>query len=714
MVTPKLHKYQRYAADFVKQRRASGLFLDMGLGKCIDDNTLMPTPFNGFVKAKDIKINDYLFDRKGKPTKVLKIYKHHNKKSYQVILDDNRSFICCDEHLIPFYESTLIKNKQLKDIIKDYKRKHYNIPSNEAVDFPKSSHKVNPSIFAKEIKSGKHTEISNEYLFDSKKNRELLLNNLTSSTYVYSKTNKKLKNQMIWIAQSLGYKLSFETNKLNSHQYRISQISKARKSNRIISITEVEPRNMVCFSVDNDEKLYLINDFIVTHNTLITLTALSELAQEGRLRGNILVIAPKKIAVNTWPDEIEKWDHTKNAKYTVITGLKPKQKKELFDEIESNPKKAQFYFVNRELVPELVKRFSKNWPFPNVIIDELQSFKGYSSSRFKSLKKVRNQINFIVGLTGTPAPNSLMDLWAQITLLDGGFRLGRTISAFREEYFLPGRRTPQGFPYEWLLKENTETDIYNKINDIVVSMKASDYLDMPPITYNTIKVKMTKKEQKVYNTLKKEKVLPLLDGSEITSANAAVLTAQLLQLSNGAIYNNNDEKDVNDIILLHDHKLEALEDIIDSSQGQPLVVFYWYKHDLIRLTKHFPQAEVFDGSRAHKDKWNRGEVPILLLQPSSSGHGLNLQDGGHIIVWFALPNWSLELYQQGNARVFRQGQTSPVIVHHIVTENTMDDKVLKRLAMKDENQNKLLNAVKAQTEIISDVTNDLKSEFENL
>lgn len=754
MVKAKLHNYQRYAAEFIKTRPMSGLFLDMGLGKAVDENTIIPTP-KGMAKIKNINVGDPIFDRKGNITRVIALFRHKNKKAYEVTLADGRSFICCNEHIIPFYDKTekiheniipFIQSKPLSEMLDDYKTDNgsssefkYAIPQNKAVNFDEyKNHKEKP--YNVGIILGSNTnDIPVEYMIDSIHNRKQLLmgildvkgniktENDRSQHYSYSSPNKNRIKQLKWLTQSLGYASYVQANTLHIYSNEIivsneklikkltndSLISPLMDMTDIVSIVEVKPRNMICFTVDNDEKLYLINDFIVTHNTLTTLTAFSEMAQSGKLKGNILIIAPKKIAVNTWPDEIEKWDHTKNAKYTVITGLTPKKRKALFDEIETNSDKAQIYIVNRELVPKLVERFAKKWPFPNVILDELQSFKGHSSSRFKSLRKVRNQIRIIVGLTGTPAPNSLMDLWAQITILDGGQRLGPTISAYREAFFDPGRRTPQGQPYEWILKPYADDVIFNRINDIAISMKAADYLQMPAVTYNTIKVKMTAQEKKVYNTLKKEKVLPLIDGSEITSANAAVLTAQLLQLSNGAIYNNATEKDTADIVILHDHKLEALDEIVDQSQGQPLVVFYWYKHDLVRLQKAFPQAETFDGSREHKDKWNRGEVPILLLQPSSSGHGLNLQDGGHIIVWFSMPNWSLELYQQGNARVYRQGQTKPVIIHHIVTENTMDDKVLARLAEKDENQNHLIDAVKAGPSIQTSLMDDLKSELKN-
>lgn len=443
--------------------------------------------------------------------------------------------------------------------------------------------------------------------------------------------------------------------------------------------------------------------------TLITLTALQILGQYNMIQSHILIIAPKKIAVNTWPSEIEKWDHTRGTNYVQMSGISKKKRDKIYEDLQTSIDEGKainrgklkpeertvppaIYFINRELIKDLVDKFQKDWPFQIVIIDELQSFKGYNSSRFKALMKVRPQIERMIGLTGTPAPNSLMDLWAQIALLDQGQRLGKNITAYRSRYFNPGRTTDMGYPYEWILKYDAESQIYAHISDIVMSMKSVDYLTLPDVTYNTITVKLTPEQRKVYKQLQKEHVLNLIDGSEITAANAAVLSANLLQLANGAIYKTDDKSQV---VELHQHKLDALEQIIDSSQGQPIIVFYWFKHDLLRLQDRFPDAVAFNGKPETVDAWNNKEIPILLLQPSSSAHGLNLQKGGHIIVWFALP-WSLELYLQGNARVARQGQTEPVIIHHIMTANSMDQRVMAALESKDVTQSSLLSAVKAQ------------------
>lgn len=432
--------------------------------------------------------------------------------------------------------------------------------------------------------------------------------------------------------------------------------------------------------------------------TLITLTALSELGQEGMLNGHILVIAPKKIAMNTWPAEIKKWDHTRNAKYTVLTGLSKKKRDEELRQVFNKP--AQFYFVNPELVAKLVELFGKYWPFKTVVIDEVQTFKSYNSQRFKAIQKVRPYINRVIALTGTPAPNSLMDLWPQITLLDSGNRLGHNITAYRETFFNPGRRTPQGYPYEWILKPGAEDEIYNRIDDIVVSMKAKDYLKMPDITYNNVEVSMTNKERKIYQQMKKEHVLPLVDGNKITSANAATLSAHLLQLANGAIYM---DKDTRDVAELHTQKIDALEQIIDSSQGSPILVFYWFQHDMKRIKERFgDDVTIFDGSPKHIEMWNNKEIPVMLAHPASAGYGLNLQEGGHIIVWFSLPNGNLGVYLQSNARLYRQGQTEPVIVHHIVTKGTVDIGMLRSLDDKEEKQDRLMESVRAELNDVSD------------
>lgn len=425
--------------------------------------------------------------------------------------------------------------------------------------------------------------------------------------------------------------------------------------------------------------------------TLIALTAFVELAQQGRLHGHVLVIAPKRIAINTWPDEITKWDHTKHGVYTQLAGLSKKKRDKILDDIETSP--PTIYIINRELIPKLVQRFPKEkWPFLNVVIDEAQSFKGYGTQGFKALKSIAPYTMRWIELTGTPSPNGLMDIWSLVYLIDGGQRLGENITQYRSRHFVPGRRTPEGYPYEWLLIHGHDQYIHHVIKDVVISMMKKDYLNLPPVTHNVIELEMTKKEREIYNQLKKDKVLPLINGDAIEAANAAVLSGALLQLSNGAIYADEERKEV---IELHDHKLNALEEIVDGSNGQPILCFYWFKHDVIRLARHFPEAEVFTGEPEQLKRWNDKEIPLLFAHPASAGHGLNFQYGGHILVFFVVPR-SLELYLQSIGRLDRNGQTEPVIVHYLKMRGTVEDRVIATLLEKQDVQQALIDAVKAE------------------
>ena len=428
--------------------------------------------------------------------------------------------------------------------------------------------------------------------------------------------------------------------------------------------------------------------------TLVTLTALAELACDGQLFGHTLIIAPKRIAQLTWPNEINLWDHTKNARFETITGLTKKKRDALFDAIPTSP--PTIYLANREIVQQIVDRFpGKDFPFLNIVLDEAQSFKNYGSVRFKKLKTVIPYTHRVIELTGTPSPNGLMDIWSLIYLIVGGARLGKNITAYRETHFDPGRRTPEGYPYEWILKPGHENFIHNQVKDVVISMSKKDYLSMPDVVHNAIDCEMTKKERVIYNELKKEHVLTLVDGETIEAVNAAVLSGALLQLSNGAIYK---DKERSEIIELHKHKLEALEEIIDGANGQSILCFYWFKHDLIRLKQHFPDGEVFDGTVEQLKRWNDKQIPLLFAQPASAGHGLNFQYGGHILVFFSIPT-SLELYEQSIARLHRNGQTETVIVHYIKTRGTVEDIIVKRLLEKQLTQQALIDAVKAEMEI---------------
>lgn len=430
--------------------------------------------------------------------------------------------------------------------------------------------------------------------------------------------------------------------------------------------------------------------------TLVALTAFVELAQANQLFGHILIIAPKRIATLTWPDEITKWPHTKHGRYEVLAGISKKKRDKLLDEVEG--KEPTIYVINRELLPKLVDRFpGKSWPFPNVVIDEAQSFKNYAGLGFKQLKTIAPYTHRWVELTGTPAPNGLLDIWALIWLLDGGYRLGENITEFRTRHFVPGRRTPEGYPYEWHLIDGHQDIIHNKVKDVAISMTKKDYLNMPDLTHNVIEVEMSKSERAVYNQLKKDKILPLVNGDVIESANAAVLSGALFQLSNGAIYA---DEHRNDIIELHKHKLNALEEIIDGSGGQSILVFYWFKHDLIRLQRQFPDAEVFNGKSEQLARWSNKEIPVLFAHPASAGHGINFQHGGHILVFFCVPR-SLELYEQSIARLHRNGQTEAVIVHYIKTRGTIEDRIMATLSEKQFNQQLLIEAVRA--ELLEDI-----------
>lgn len=417
--------------------------------------------------------------------------------------------------------------------------------------------------------------------------------------------------------------------------------------------------------------------------TISTLTAIDELLNTYELIHKVLVIAPVSVAKATWPAEIDKWEHLKGLTYSLVVG-NPKQRLEALD------KNVDIYITNREQVKWLVDFYRTDWPFDTVVIDESSSFKDASTQRFKSLKKVSTKIKRLIELTGTPAPNNLMNLWPQIYLMDQGERLGKTVSQFRERYFYAGSKNGH-IVYEWILKPEAEKQIYEKLDDLCVSMKAKDYLKLPPRTDNVIEVEMTAAEQKQYRSMEKDFILELPE-SDVVAVNAAVLANKLLQMANGCIYDENKKPQ-----LLHNQKLDALERIIEDSQGQPILVFYNYKHDRDRILAKFKEAKDLNIQEGDVDKWNRGEIPILLAHPQSAGHGLNLQYGGHLIVWFGL-SWSLEYYQQANARLDRQGQTEPVIVHHLVTKGTMDERVLQVLSKKEKGQNDLLRALKAQIE----------------
>ena len=412
--------------------------------------------------------------------------------------------------------------------------------------------------------------------------------------------------------------------------------------------------------------------------TVITLTALWQLALDSFDVSRVLVIAPKRVAEDTWPKELAKWEHLTGLTSSLVLGSAAERKAAL-------QKKAFLYIINRENVAWLVK--NHYWDFDMVVIDELSSFKSNKAERFKAMKKVRPMVTRIVGLTGTPAPNTLLDLWPQMYLMDMGQRLGRFIGGFRDRFFLPDKRNRE-IIYSYKPREGAEDAIYALISDICISMKAADYLDMPERIDNRIEDSMSPKERKLYDDFQKDMVLSIGD-EELDAANAAALSNKLLQMANGAVYG--EDKTV---IPIHDRKLDALEDLVEAANGKPLLVAYWYKHALQRIKARFKNVRCIDTAK-DIDDWNAGQIPLALIHPASAGHGLNLQDGGCTIVWFGL-TWSLELYQQLNARLWRQGQKHTVVIHHIITKGTHDEDVMRALENKDTRQSALIEAVRAR------------------
>ena len=418
--------------------------------------------------------------------------------------------------------------------------------------------------------------------------------------------------------------------------------------------------------------------------TIITLTAISNLILLGDV-SRVLIIAPKKVAESTWSAEISKWEHTKDLRVSKILGT-PKQR------INAINEDADTYIINRENIPWLVTNCFKCWKWDMCVIDELSSFKSNKAQRFKSLKKVRPYFKWIVGLTGTPAPNTLIELWSQIYLLDGGQRLGKTLTSYRDAYFTPGDRNGM-IIYNYNLRPGAEEAIYKKIDDICISMKSKDYLKLPDRVDNKILVNLPKEARKTYDDFVRDLIIQLED-EDITAANSAVLTGKLLQICNGAIY----ADDTKEVIEVHEEKLNALLNIIEEANGKPILVFYNFKHDISRIQEFLKRNKIESRELKNNDdieNWNKGNIRVMLTHPASAAYGLNIQQGGNIIVWFGL-TWSLELYQQACARLYRQGQKETVIINHIIAKGTVDEDVIKALQGKEINQNLLLEAVKAR------------------
>ncbi len=438
-------------------------------------------------------------------------------------------------------------------------------------------------------------------------------------------------------------------------------------------------------------------EFILTHpiaavilemglgKTVCTLDAINQLMYDSFEISKVLVIAPLRVAKVTWADEIKKWDNFSHLRYSIAVGTE----KERLEALQAD---ADIYIINRENIQWLVEKSKIPFEFDMVVIDELSSFKNWNSKRFKSFMQVRPRVKRVVGLTGTPSPNGMMDLFAQFKCLDMGARLGRFITQYRNAYFVPDRMNGQ-IVYSYALRPEAEEKIYDKIADITISMKALDYLQMPELVETRYPVYMDEKEDAQYEQLKTDMILAYKEDDDITAANAAALSGKLCQMANGAVYSESGEA-----VHIHDRKLDALEDIIEAANGKPILVAYWFKHDLERICKRLDALKIEYArisSPGSIEMWNKGEFAVGLIHPAAAGHGLNLQSGGSHIVWFGL-TWSLELYQQTNARLWRQGQKNKtVVVQHIVTAGTIDEDILDALTSKDDSQKRLINAVKA-------------------
>lgn len=414
--------------------------------------------------------------------------------------------------------------------------------------------------------------------------------------------------------------------------------------------------------------------------TVSTLTAVKRMIYSFEV-SKVLVIAPKKVAETTWTTEADKWEHLRCLKLSKVIGTEKERAEALGAD-------ADVYVINRENVCWLVRYLNGRMLFDMLVIDELSSFKSHTAQRFKALKSVRYQFSRIVGLTGTPAPNGYMDLWAELYLLDGGERLGKYITRYREEYFHP-LISVGAVVYRYGLNVMSDIVISKKISDICVSMKAGDYLQLPKRIDNTINVILTKDEKRQYDRFESEEILKI-NGETITAANAAAVTNKLLQYANGAVYD-----ETKNVHTIHDAKIEALEELVEAASGDPVLVFYSYRHDAARIMERLKKYDpvMLEGEKDISD-WNEGKTKVLITHPASAGHGLNLQAGGHIIVWFGV-TWSLELYQQANARLHRQGQTKPVMIYHLITKGTMDERVMKAIANKENGQNAMIDAVRA-------------------
>lgn len=753
---PKMHDYQIYAKEFIKTHPRCGLFLDMGLGKAVDDETKIPTP-TGLKKVGDIQVGDKIFSMDGNITTVEAVYKHINKTAYSVKLEDKRSFVCCDEHLIPLHKKGIGVNdvKPLKNLIKDYKENNngkitykYAIPWNKPVQYKGHQEKFPVEAFGIAITHGKWINNQLEFSDETPNTAKIIFNRINQEqinklleelknnvdvngvfnkipdwcinlcpleksklimslagldyesmiTGEYPKTleiklpNEEMAKQVQQLSWSMGHACEYKwrpRKKIAEISIQFSRKETSDRGLKIIEITQVSNRNMTCFTVSDKTHTYLINDYIVTHNTLVTLMALWEIAPPG----HILVIAPKTIAKATWTDEIKKWNIPVRTKSFVINEkgkeLSKKKRLEMYQNLLNEP--PSMYFINREKFTDLVanlpeKNGVKICPFHTIIVDELQSFKNYTSNRTKALIKLAPYCQRFIGLTGTPTPQGLMDLWSEIHFMDGGRRLGKNITQYRNRWFIPTMYI-NNHPVGWEPLPNAENEIYSLINDLVISIKNPN-IKLPPVTFNNINITLDADEMKLYKKFAKESAMILDDGRTVTAANAGQLRLKLTQMASGSIYI---EKGKHEYKIIHEKKLDICEYIINNTSGN-IIIAYQFKSDLDMLLKRFPNASVFKGDLDMMDEWNKKKIPIMLLNPASAGHGLNLQYGGHTLIWYTTPT-NLEFYLQCNKRLARQGQTEPVTIHHLLVEKTVDIQNLKLIEMKNTNEERLIEAV---------------------
>ncbi len=420
--------------------------------------------------------------------------------------------------------------------------------------------------------------------------------------------------------------------------------------------------------------------------TSIALTAIDDMLHDSFEVRKVLIVAPIRVAKVSWPDEIQKWDHLSELRYSVAVGSKEER-------LSAMKADAEIYIINRENLTWLIEESGLPLDFDMCVLDELSSFKNWQSKRFKSFMKLRPRLKRVIGLTGTPSSNGLMDLFAEFRCLDMGERLGRFIGQYRTSYFKPDRCNGN-IVYSYKLLPGAEEEIYQKISDITISMKSTEFLQMPELVNSEYTVSLDEEEQKKYDAMKKDLILPLTDGGEVTAANAAALSNKLVQMANGAVYSDDEQ-----VSVIHDKKLDALEDIIESANGSSVLIAYWYKHDLERIMERLKKLKIGYSTISTDEsirRWNAGKIAVGLIHPASAGHGLNLQQGGNIMVWYSL-TWSLELYIQTVDRLFRQGQRAETVsVIHVITKGTIDERIMKALTDKDNTQSALIEAVKAE------------------